>query len=64
MQNQNLNSRGLARKNSPEQALARFEAYRLELLAIGPVNNEAAAARYREVLAKHLNIVVAKPCNI
>lgn len=58
MQNQNLNSRGLARKNNPEEQEARYEAYRLALLAVGPVNNAEAATRYREVLRQHLGIIV------
>jgi hypothetical protein len=33
----NLNSRGLVRKNNPQEAAARFEAYRQEPLAVGPV---------------------------
>ena len=54
--NQNLNSRGLVRKDNAAERKARFEAYARELLAVGPVNSAEAAAAYRAVLAKHLGI--------
>lgn len=59
--NQNINSRGLARKDNLAEREARFEAYARELLAIGPVTSAEAAAAYRAVLAKHLGIVVQLP---
>ena len=56
--NANINSRGLERKDNKPTELEKYFAYRDAVNAIGPVNSEAKAQQYRDVLKEHCGIEI------